>query len=672
MDYQQEPQPASSSSSFFFPDQDLDMNSKSFSELLADNNGEGLMWGEDGRKLEFGSAGGVSSNGRGDNSFTERFAARTGGDLSKLSTARFKTMTPSSLPIPRSPFFSIPAGLSPTSLLDSPVLLATSQDLESPTTGSFPLQSFALSTASLDIVKNEDGSCSSFAFNACSNPSSDMQPLGNLASFGYNHHQSLKGVQDLNDARVWTSPHFSKTKEPVANSTSQPPMTGTSAMQVIPLHVEHAQTASFDEQQHRQLSDLNQTAIVPSTGVEKPSEDGFNWRKYGQKHVKGSEYPRSYYKCTHPDCPTKKKIERSQDGHVTEIVYKGNHNHNKPQPNRRTGAAAAAARHEEGESAESTDAIVKVEDPSFTPPLRQNSNQLESVGTPEQSSISASEDDDGRTQMDKFSGDDDADEEDPDSKRRKKEANTVDIIGATRTIREPRVVVQTTSDIDILDDGYRWRKYGQKVVKGNPNPRSYYKCTNAGCAVRKHVERASHDPKAVITTYEGKHNHDVPAPRNSSHTNAGLGSGQSSVPLLQNSAAPSSNALALTGPGSQETFSHYDRHSDLGNGYGNNNFMFGRMVNENINSQNGRAGAGIHQRNMGVGMGFGTFGLENKHSEIHQAEVPTSFSMQIKPTSHEYSSIGSGSSVQMYYSQSNERDGGLMRPKEEQNGQFLL
>lgn len=41
----------------------------------------------------------------------------------------------------------------------------------------------------------------------------------------------------------------------------------------------------------------------------------------------------------------------------------------------------------------------------------------------------------------------------------------------SRAVREPRVVVQTTSDIDILDDGYRWRKYGQKVVKGNPNPR---------------------------------------------------------------------------------------------------------------------------------------------------------------------------------------------------------
>lgn len=35
------------------------------------------------------------------------------------------------------------------------------------------------------------------------------------------------------------------------------------------------------------------------------------------------------------------------------------------------------------------------------------------------------------------------------------------------------------------------------------------------------MERASHDPKAVITTYEGKHNHDVPTARTNSHNIAG-------------------------------------------------------------------------------------------------------------------------------------------------------
>ena len=58
--------------------------------------------------------------------------------------------------------------------------------------------------------------------------------------------------------------------------------------------------------------------------------------------------------------------------------------------------------------------------------------------------------------------------------------------------------------------------------------RSYYKCTTSGCNVRKHVERASTDPKAVITTYEGKHNHDVPAGKISSHRSV-----NSNVPQLK-------------------------------------------------------------------------------------------------------------------------------------------
>lgn len=88
----------------------------------------------------------------------------------------------------------------------------------------------------------------------------------------------------------------------------------------------------------------NSVVVVPSSEPqhgqsyvrEQKSEDGYNWRKYGQKQVKGSENPRSYYKCTHPSCPMKKKVERSLDGQITEIVYKGSHNHPKPQSTRRS------------------------------------------------------------------------------------------------------------------------------------------------------------------------------------------------------------------------------------------------------------------------------------------------------------------------------------------------
>ncbi|KAF6165166.1 hypothetical protein GIB67_000750 [Kingdonia uniflora] len=85
--------------------------------------------------------------------------------------------------------------------------------------------------------------------------------------------------------------------------------------------------------------------------------------------------------------------------------------------------------------------------------------------------------------------------------------------GEKRT-RQPRFAFITKSDVDHLEDGYRWRKYGQKAVKHSPYPRSYYRCTNSKCPVKKRVERSSQDPTTVITTYEGQHcHHTVSFPR---------------------------------------------------------------------------------------------------------------------------------------------------------------
>ncbi|KAF8387662.1 hypothetical protein HHK36_026327 [Tetracentron sinense] len=76
-----------------------------------------------------------------------------------------------------------------------------------------------------------------------------------------------------------------------------------------------------------------------------------------------------------------------------------------------------------------------------------------------------------------------------------------------KRLKEPRFAFMTRSEVDHLEDGYRWRKYGQKAVKNSPFPRSYHRCTSATCGVKKRVERSSDDPTIVITTYEGKHTH---------------------------------------------------------------------------------------------------------------------------------------------------------------------
>ncbi|KAJ1387586.1 WRKY domain [Sesbania bispinosa] len=56
---------------------------------------------------------------------------------------------------------------------------------------------------------------------------------------------------------------------------------------------------------------FNYTNASQSVREQRRSEDGFNWRKYGQKQVKGSKNPCSYHKCTHPNCSIRKKVERS-------------------------------------------------------------------------------------------------------------------------------------------------------------------------------------------------------------------------------------------------------------------------------------------------------------------------------------------------------------------------
>lgn len=143
----------------------------------------------------------------------------------------------------------------------------------------------------------------------------------------------------------------------------------------------------------------NQTYHTPSQSSrdQRKLDDGYNWRKYGQKQVKGTENPRSYFKCTVLNCPTKKKVETTLDGHITEIVYKGNHSHPKPQ-------STKLSRSYQKPSGSNTDISIQQLDNGYG----------EHFTTPENSSASFGENDIEQGSVSK-SGEDNANE--PEAKR---------------------------------------------------------------------------------------------------------------------------------------------------------------------------------------------------------------------------------------------------------------
>lgn len=318
-----------------------------------------------------------------------------------------------------------------------------------------------------------------------------LSPL--QSPFGMSHQQALAHVtaqaalsQSYMQmyAEVQRSYPAAPTEALLDHSSPAPSETITEQMNPVPAELEISKVEPCE---------VSQSERKPAyVAGDKPANDGYNWRKYGQKHVKASECPRSYYKCTYQNCSVKKKVERSFDGRVSEIVYKGEHNHSPPQSNKRRKDGSA---------------------------LDRATNSHSSTGF-ETNSVDESAQEEpfsGANQNDESEGvvivlDDEKDDE-PGAKRRTMDNGQSIPASSHQTITESKIVVQTRSEVDLLDDGYKWRKYGQKVVKGNPHPRSYYRCTYAGCNVRKHVERSSTDSKAVITTYEGKHDHEIPAGR---------------------------------------------------------------------------------------------------------------------------------------------------------------
>ncbi|OEL25965.1 WRKY transcription factor 22 [Dichanthelium oligosanthes] len=72
--------------------------------------------------------------------------------------------------------------------------------------------------------------------------------------------------------------------------------------------------------------------VVCQVPVDGSSSDVWAWRKYGQKPIKGSPYPRGYYRCSSSKgCAARKQVERSRsDPNTFILTYTGEHNHAAP------------------------------------------------------------------------------------------------------------------------------------------------------------------------------------------------------------------------------------------------------------------------------------------------------------------------------------------------------
>ncbi|KVH08615.1 DNA-binding WRKY, partial [Cynara cardunculus var. scolymus] len=203
-----------------------------------------------------------------------------------------------------------------------------------------------------------------------------------------------------------------------------------------------------------------QAKVIKRIAIEEPLDDGYVWRKYGEKKILNSKYPRQYYRCNSKilhNCYATKQVERStKDPSFFIVAYSGNHTCPRIlSTNCSSTATELAARTvRTRDSSPATESASTINDSSFQNPTRLQSLDLKKKNT------------------------------------RNAECTT-----------QVKIILKTGFDKP-PDDGYAWSKYGIKRIKG-ADFRAYYKCRH--CNVKKRVERSFDDQCIVEITYKGVH-----------------------------------------------------------------------------------------------------------------------------------------------------------------------
>ncbi|KAI9107338.1 hypothetical protein K1719_021726 [Acacia pycnantha] len=255
-------------------------------------------------------------------------------------------------------------------------------------------------------------------------------------------------------------------------------------------------------------------------------EDGYAWRKYGQKEILGAKFPRSYFRCTHKydeGCQAIKHVQRVDNEFVYRITYHADMT--LPQTLFEHPKKSADSFSSVKQNADSVDFRVPSEVEVLDDGFRWKKYGHEIM--------------------------------DGSKNPRKDEAEMVPVYWFVTTESQQ-------------DDGFSWRKYGQKEILGSIYPRNYFRCTHRnlyGCLATKHVQRLDSNPNTFAVTYRGRHTCHLSSTGPCSSDPPQLIISRESHDITRNSVTPPSQ---LSSSNSVSSLSYFDDHClfPSGNGSG--------------------------------------------------------------------------------------------------------
>ncbi|KAI3827647.1 hypothetical protein L1987_01727 [Smallanthus sonchifolius] len=169
---------------------------------------------------------------------------------------------------------------------------------------------------------------------ASSRSTSSSSTLSSLAGGGLEGSVS-NGKQFSSLGIVAPAPTFSSRKPPLP-STNRKRCSADRPVASLHGSVKEKENNSVSRSgchccKRRKIGSKREVRRVPIIGSKVTSipADDYSWKKYGEKRIYGSPYPRVYYKCsTGKGCPARKRVELAKgESNMLIVTYDGEHRH---------------------------------------------------------------------------------------------------------------------------------------------------------------------------------------------------------------------------------------------------------------------------------------------------------------------------------------------------------